>query len=155
MGEIQRITISKASLAIGRAYDAFINKRFPKMGDIVIGKVEQRMKRYAREHNVEMANGGLVLNIKKFSHMIRQEKRRIDKAVGRDGWVSFPKEYRRMRLYWDHDKRNFVYVSTANKFIVEPNKQLNTSKERVVLVTGQKINPKERFDMPRFIEIYH
>ncbi len=87
--------------------------------------------------------------------MIRREKQSVNKAVGRDGWVAFPKEYRRMRLYWDSKKKNYVYVGGGNKFVVHPNKQLNTPRERVVLVTAQKLNPDEHFNGKRFTEIYN
>ena len=138
MGEPQRTysDYRRVSAAIRRAYDSFERKRFPKMGDITVGQVEGRMKRYAKANNIEMAKGGLVLNIKKFSHMVRREKKRINKAVGREGWASFPKEYKTMRLFWDGDKQNFVYVGGGNKFIVEPNKLLNSPRKRVVLITG-------------------
>lgn len=121
-----------------------------------VGAVEKRMKDYAKEKNITIASGNLYLSAQSIAHARREGKVSARIAVSEKSLMEFPRKRSHMRLFYDKEKKTFVYVDGRNKFVIHPDYNLKFGKERkdrVVFVTDSKLSSMDEFNMKKYDEI--
>ena len=120
-----------------------------------IGKVERRMEIFAKEHNIELNGKQVYMNSTQISHARRDFKQNKGIAVSDKDLIDFPKNRRKMRLYFDTNKKNFVYTDFKSKFVIQPNRKIKVFNHKAIktnFVTASKTSSQE-FNMKNYIEI--
>lgn len=120
-----------------------------------IGKIESRMEKFAKEHNIELNGKQIYMNSTQIAHSRRALKQNKGIAVSDQDLIDFPKNRRSMRLYYDTNKRNFVYTDFRSKFVIQPNRKIKVFNHKAIktnFVTASKTSSQE-FNMKNYIEI--
>ena len=121
-----------------------------------VGRVENRMARFARENNIELATPSLYMSEEKLLHSIRTAKRENGKVVSDRDLANFPAHRYKMSLYWDKDKGTFLYQHGLNAFVVHPNQEIkmtNGKKRHVIMITATKMKGVPNYNGLRYIKI--
>lgn len=149
--------ISAAARKIQAVFADIIRYGFSRRKDFSVGHVEKRMKDFANENDIDIADGDLYMGYNSIAHTTRESKKEKGLAVGEIELSSFPRTRKSMNLFYDTKMNNFVYVSELSKFIVHPNYKIKNRDSRrqyrVNFVTAQKLNKNEIFDSTRYKKI--
>lgn len=135
-----------ASKKIGKVLDDIKKHGFSKRVPFTVGKVEDRMRQYAKENGVKLSSRNIYMTSQQIAHATRETKKTAGKVVSRSAMMGFPKKMKGMKLYYDTKKGNFVYSDGRNKFIIHPNYQLKirrNMKTKVNFVTASKTDGRE------------
>lgn len=118
-----------------------------------VGDVEDRMKRFAHDHNIELASDKLSMSPKQIQHALRDSKSEAGKAVTSAELISFPTRLRSMALYHDSNKGNFVYTDGRAKYIIHPNYTVKKNGSHVNFITASRITSTQEFSMSNYTKI--
>ena len=116
-----------------------------------VGHVEKRMRDYAKNNGVDIAEGDLYMTVKSITHAIREAKKRDKKAISRNQLLRFPSQRNKMDLYYDG--KAFVYTDYKAKFVIHPNYELklpNGRKRKVNFITATKVVDTKEFCLPKY-----
>ncbi len=119
-----------------------------------IGKVEDRMMLFAKEHQIALASDELYMSSKQLQHCMRASKATKGLVVADADLIGFPKKRFQMELYYDGEC--FIYTDGQSKFVVHPNYQMKVSREIVKLtnfITATRRTDKKEFNGKRYIKI--
>ncbi len=119
-----------------------------------IGKVEDRMMLFAKEHQITLASNELYMSAKQLQHCMRASKATKGLVVADADLIGFPKKRFQMELYYDGEC--FIYTDGQSKFVVHPNYQMKVSREIVKLtnfITATRRTDKKEFNGKRYIKI--
>lgn len=120
---------------------------YSKGKDFAVGRLENRMKNFARDNNIEIAGDSLYMGPKSLAHSQRKSKTKVGLAVQPQDIVSFIRDRRKMDLFWDGEC--FIYTDYVNKFIIHPNYELKINRRKsrkVSYITAGKVTNPEQFD---------
>lgn len=131
-------------------------QRYSRKQPFPVGKVEDRMKKWAAANGVELGSEDLYMSAKQIAHTFRGVK--IDHGIvtTTNDLVGFPKGRMTMRLFYDIENKNFVYTDGKNKFIVEPNYELKINRAKFKVVnykTASKLEDTKEFNMKKYVEL--
>ena len=119
-----------------------------------IGKVEDRMMLFAKEHQITLASNELYMSAKQLQHCLRASKGAKGLVVEDADLIDFPKNRFGMELYYDGEC--FIYTDGQCKFIVHPNYKMKVNREIVKLVnfiTATRRIDKKEFNGKRYVKI--
>lgn len=145
----------KASERIGKVLDDIEKQGFSRRVPFTIGKVEDRMRDYAKKHKIDLSSRSVYMTSSQIAHATRGTKKTAGKVVSRSDLMGFPRNMSGMKLYYDSKKKNFVYSDGRNKFIIHPNYKLKIRRNltsKVNFVTASKTDGKE-FNQGNYVEI--
>lgn len=132
----------------------FEKQGFSKMQPFKAAKVEDRMKRFAKEHGITLAGDEIYMTAHAIAHSLRDTKKAKGLAVSESDLVEFPANFSKMELYFDSYKSNFIYTDGNIKFIIEPNYEIKVLKNRFVnYITAQIVGSKTDFNKSIYIKI--
>lgn len=144
---------------ISRVIEELQSDEHPTEPPIYLGKAENRMVSFANKNGVEISKEGMYITTKQISHSLRRLKVEKGIAVHPKEIISFAENYHKMDLYYDTQKRNFVYTNGREKFVVHPNYAIKFPKienrkiKNVVdYITASKTDGKE-FNKRNYIKI--
>ena len=141
-------------LQIAEVLSDIRQKGYSSVQPFSIGKVEERMTRFAQTNAVTLASDELYMSAKQLQHCMRASKEAKGLVVADADLIGFPRNRFRMDLYYDGEC--FIYTDGASKFIVHPNYQMKVSREVVKLVnfiTATRRTDKMEFNGKRYIKI--
>lgn len=118
-----------------------------------IGKVEDRMKRFAKEHGIELASDKLSMSPKQLQHALRDSKSEAGKTVTPQELISFPSRLSSMQLYHDSQKNNFVYTDGKAKYVIHPNYAVKKNGRHVNFITASRITSSQEFSKRNYTKI--
>jgi len=127
---------------------------FSKAAPFSIGKVEQRMQRFASANNITIPSKDVYMSVKGITHAMRDSKQKKGLAVSARELADFPKKRRYMDLYYDGEV--FIYTNGKSKFILNPNYEMKISKtkrQKVNFITATKVTDKNEFNGKRYIRV--
>ena len=119
-----------------------------------VGHIEKRMRDYAYNNGVEIAEGDLYMTVKSITHAIREAKKRDKKAISRNQLVNFPSQRNKMDLYYDG--KAFVYTDYKAKYVIHPNYELklpNGRKRKANFITATKVTDMKEFRLPKYKKV--
>lgn len=119
-----------------------------------IGKVEERMIRFAQSNEIMLGSDEIYMSVKQLQHSMRASKNTKGLVVSDTELINFPKKRFQMDLYFDGEC--FIYADECSKFIVHPNYKMKVSREVVKLVnfiTATRRTDKNEFNGKRYIKI--
>lgn len=124
---------------------------------ISIGDVDYDMQRYADENGIFIATEKEYITSSQILHASRKIHREEGLYVGDEELKNFPRNRRKMDLYYDTDKKNFIYTDYINKYIVHPGKVIKTHEkgvQRTYFITGMKLKPgNNEFTMSNHVRV--
>lgn len=129
-------------------------KGFSSVQPFSIGKVEERMIRFALNNHVVLGSDEIYMSVKQLQHSMRASKNVKGLVVSDTELVNFPKNRFQMDLYFDGEC--FIYTDGLSKFIVHPNYKMKVSREVFKLVnfiTATRRTDKNEFNGKRYIKI--
>lgn len=106
----------------------------------IIGAVEDRMKKYAEENNIELGSSDVYMSSHSLSHAQRDHKVNIGKAVPKEDVIAFPMTRHNMEMNFDGEA--FIFTDGKAKYVIHPNYAIKIDRKRgkrVVFVTATKI----------------
>lgn len=121
-----------------------------------IGRVEERMKSFARENGVELASNSIHMTSKQIVHTFRDAKKDAGIDISEKELISFPKSRMKMDLYYNHENNTFVYTDNKSKFIIHPNYKVKSRKnkgKKVNYITASRMKDKSEFNMKKYKKI--
>lgn len=143
----------KASESIKRVLDDIDNNKYTRTSAFTVGDVEKRMKDYAKRNDITLSSKCIYMSPKQIAHAVRESKKDVGKTVSRDDLIGFPKNYSKMSLYFDKNKKNFVYTDGATKFVIHPNYSMKIHRHKMCKVnflTASKTDGNE-FNMKNYV----
>lgn len=114
-----------------------------------IADVEDRMKAHGEANGVTIAGDDVYMDYPSLGHARRDSKVRNGKDVSVEDLADFPSQMEGMDLYFDSEKRNYIYSKGRNKYIIDPNRTIKIDRERmkrVVFVTASRAKDGETFE---------
>lgn len=151
---IMETSDNSIELQIAAVLSDIRQKGFSSVQPFSIGKVEERMIKFALDKAIVLASNELYMSAKQLLHSMRASKKNKGLVVGDADLISFPKNRFQMDLYYDGEC--FIYTDGLSKFIVHPNYQMKVSREVVKLVnfiTATRRTDKKEFNGKRYIKI--
>ena len=85
----------------------------------IIGAVEDRMKKYADENDIELGSSDIYMSSHSLAHAEREHKINIGKAVSKEDIIAFPMTRHNMDMSFDGDA--FIFTDGRAKFVIHPN----------------------------------
>ncbi|MBQ6083137.1 MAG: hypothetical protein IJK92_02115 [Bacteroidales bacterium] len=85
----------------------------------IIGAVEDRMKKYAEENNIELGSSDVYMS----SHKVK-----IGKAVPKEDIIAFPMTRHNMDMSFDGD--TFIFTDGKAKYVIQPNYAIKIERKR-------------------------
>lgn len=128
--------------------------RFTQQRDFAAGRIEPRMRNFAKENNIELSSQHFYMGAKSLTHTRRATKQRDEVDVSIEAIAEFPRKRPRMDLYWDGDA--FIYTDSINKFILKPNyiiKQRGGKIKRVNFITAMRVLNLGEFNLPKYKKV--
>lgn len=119
---------------------------------IEIASVENRLKKFAAENGIKIAGDKIILTRKNVGHTFRNEK---VGPITHEELATFPERMTSMRIFYDRQKKNFLYFDGYAKYVIEPNKTKGkgkTAKTGTYYITASRAT-SEHFSGRRFTEI--
>lgn len=107
----------------------------------IIGTVEDRMKKYAEENNIELGSFDVYMSSHSLSHSEREHKVSIGKAVPKEDIIAFPMTRHKMDMVYDGDA--FIFTDGKAKYVIHPNYAIRIDRKRekrVVFITATQID---------------
>ena len=107
----------------------------------IIGAVEERMKKYADENDIELGSSDIYMSSHSLAHAEREHKISIGKAVSKEDIIAFPMTRHNMDMSFDGDA--FIFTDGKAKYVVHPNYAIKIDRKRekkVVFITATLIN---------------
>ena len=129
-------------------------KGFSSVQPFSIGKVEERMMRFAKANCVTLASDELYMSAKQLQHSMRTSKGAKGLVVDDADLIGFPKNRFQMDLYYDGEC--FIYTDGTSKFIVHPNYKMKISRELVAqvnFITATRLKDPAEFTLPKYRKI--
>ena len=114
------------------------------------------MLKYAREHGIVLATSHIYMNNATLLHARRDSKiiDMVDVPVERI--KMFPSERRSLDLYYDKQKRTFLYTDGTAKYIINPHGRIRLKDGRshaAMFITAEKLNTRETFKGSQYDKI--
>lgn len=106
----------------------------------IIGAVEDRMKKYAEENNIELGSSDVYMSSHSLSHSEREHKVSIGKAVPKEEIIAFPMTRHNMDMSYDGNA--FIFTDGKAKFVIHPNYSIKIDRKRVkkvVFITATQV----------------
>ena len=106
----------------------------------VIGAVEERMKKYAYENDIELGSSDIYMSSHSLSHSEREHKIVIGKAVPKEDLIAFPVTRHTMEMSFDGEA--FIFTDGRAKFVIHPNYAIKIDGKRekkVVFITATQL----------------
>ena len=129
-------------------------KGFSSVQPFSIGKVEERMLRFAQANDISLASDELYMSAKQLQHCMRASKASKGLVVADADLIGFPQNRLQMELYFDGEC--FIYTDGTSKFIVHPNYKMKISREIVVqvnFITATRVKDPAEFTIPKYHKI--
>lgn len=114
-------------------------KGFSRQQPFSIGKVEQRMKDYAKEHNITLGSDDVYMSASSISHATRDFKKNIGKAVTNEELENFPTNRHNMEMKYLNGA--FIFSDQNAEYVVKPNYELKINRKNarhVVFITATR-----------------
>ena len=102
----------KSAEIISRILQEIDDNGFSSRRPVCIGHNEERLYRYASEHEINIASGGLFTSCRALAHMTRQIKHKNGIIVPNAMISLFPSSRRKLDLFYDKYAGIFVYVDS-------------------------------------------
>lgn len=113
---------------------------FSRQRPFIIGAVEDRMKKYAADNNIELGSSDVYMSSHSLSHSEREHKVNIGKAVPKEDIIAFPMTRHNMEMSFDGDA--FIFTDGKAKYVIHPNYAIKIDRKRekkVVFITATLI----------------
>ncbi len=113
---------------------------FSKQKPFIIGAVEERMRQYADENNIELGSSDVYMSSRSLSHSEREHKVNIGKAVEKEEIIAFPMTRHKMEMSYDGEA--FIFTNGNAKFVIHPNYEIKIDRKktkRVVFITATQL----------------
>ena len=113
---------------------------FSKQKPFIIGAVEERMKQYAEENNIELDSLDVYVSSRSLSHSEREHKVNIGKAVEKEEIIAFPMTRHEMEMSYDGEA--FIFTNGNAKLVIHPNYEIKIERKkakRVVFITATRM----------------
>lgn len=104
---------------IRKVFNEIQTQKFSSEKPFSIGKVEDRMKRYAQEHNITLGSDEIYISPHSLAHSQRDHKIAIGKAAEKESIINFPTT--RYNMQMSYDGKAFIFNDGSVKYIVKPN----------------------------------
>lgn len=118
-----------------------------------VADVENRMKTYAEANGIELASDKLAMSPKQIQHALRDTKADAGKTITEAEMKSFPPRISSMDLYYDSEKKNFVYTDGKGKYIIHPNYSVKKNGKHVNFITASRITSTAEFSQRKYKKI--
>ena len=141
-------------LQIAEVLNDIRQKGYSSVQPFSIGKVEERMMRFAQANAVTLASDELYMSAKQLQHCMRASKGAKGLVVDDADLIGFPKNRFQMDIYYDGEC--FIYTDGTSKFIVHPNYKMKICRELVVrvnFITATRIKDPAEFTLPKYRKI--
>ena len=152
----------KKSLTSGEKIASVIDdiKRdgYSKVEPFSIGRVEQRMKDFAKENNIQIIGNSIYMRVKDISHTIRRSKKDKGISITEAELVSFPKRRFKMDVYFDSTDNSFIYVDKGMKakYVIHTNYNVKTRDGVIVTsnyITATRMKNFEELNLPKYKKV--
>ena len=113
---------------------------FSRQKPFIIGAVEERMRQYAEDNNIELGSTDVYMSSRSLSHSEREHKVNIGKAVKKEEIIAFPMTRHDMDMSYDGEA--FIFTNGKAKFVIHPNYEIKIEREkakRVVFITATRM----------------
>ena len=113
---------------------------FSRQKPFIIGAVEERMRQYAEDNNIELGSSDVYMSSRSLSHSEREHKVNIGKAVEKEEIIAFPMTRHDMDMSYDGEA--FIFTNGKAKFVIHPNYEIKIEREkakRVVFITATRM----------------
>lgn len=135
-------------------------KKYSTERPIYLGETENRILSFANKNKIEVSSEGMYITSEQIAHTFRDIKVQNGIVIPAQSLISFYQNYKEMNLYYDKNKKNFVYTNGTEKFIVHPNYQIKVQdsqgkrlkKSVVNYITASTTNGLE-FNQKNYIKI--
>lgn len=122
-----------------------------------IGDVDKDVSKYAELNGIIIGSKTDFLDTKQIFHTQRKAHKQKGIYIGDEALKTFPQKRYSMHVFFDEDKKNFVYADGKNKYIIEPNTSPKRFKEKgdiSVYITGLKLKQgMSEFNMKKYKKI--
>ncbi len=129
-------------------------KGYSSIQPFIIGKVEERMMKFARDNEITLGCDDLYMSAKQLQHCMRNSKNAKGLVVSDADLIGFPQKRFNMELFYDGEC--FIYTDGQSKFIVHPNYKMKVSREIIKIVnfiTATRRTDKKEFNGKRYVKI--
>ena len=106
----------------------------------IIGAVEERMRQYAEDNNIELGSSDVYMSSRSLSHSEREHKVNIGKAVEKEEIIAFPMTRHDMDMSYDGEA--FIFTNGKAKFVIHPNYEIKIDRKKtkkVVFITATQL----------------
>ena len=113
---------------------------FSRQKPFIIGAVEERMRQYAIENNIELGSTDVYMSSRSLSHSEREHKVNIGKAVEKEEIIAFPMTRHDMDMSYDGEA--FIFTNGKAKFVIHPNYEIKIDRKKtkkVVFITATQL----------------
>ena len=113
---------------------------FSRQKPFIIGAVEERMRQYALENNIELGSSDVYMSSRSLSHSEREHKVNIGKAVEKEEIIAFPMTRHDMDMSYDGEA--FIFANGKAKFVIHPNYEIKIDRKKtkkVVFITATQL----------------
>ena len=113
---------------------------FSRQKPFIIGAVEERMRQYALENNIELGSSDVYMSSRSLSHSEREHKVNIGKAVEKEEIIAFPMTRHDMDMSYDGEA--FIFTNGKAKFVIHPNYEIKIDRKKtkkVVFITATQL----------------
>ena len=113
---------------------------FSRQKPFVIGAVEERMRQFAVENNIELGSSDVYMSSRSLSHSEREHKVNIGKAVEKEEIIAFPMTRHDMDMSYDGEA--FIFTNGKAKFVIHPNYEIKIDRKKtkkVVFITATQL----------------
>ena len=95
----------------------------------VIGEVEERMIKYANEHDIQLGSTEVYMSSHSLAHSEREHKVTIGKAVPKEDIIAFPVTRHNMEM--SYDGAAFIFTDGKAKYVLHPNYAIKIDRKKV------------------------
>ena len=113
---------------------------FSRQKPFIIGAVEERMRQYAEDNNIELGSSDVYMSSRSLSHSEREHKVNIGKAVEKEEIIAFPMTRHDMDMSYDGEA--FIFTNGKAKFVIHPNYEIKIDRKKtkkVVFITATQL----------------
>lgn len=124
---------------------------------INMGKVDRDVLRFAENNGITIGSKYDFMDGQHILHTQRSLHKNNNLYVGDETLKNFPKMRYKMDVYYDTEKRRFVYTDKNNKFVISPYQKSKKHKKHgnvSLYITGVKLKEgNTEFSMGKYIKI--
>lgn len=117
----KRTYTNDSARRISRVIKDFRLRKYSKEKPIYLGKTDNRIIQFAVKNKIMVSAEGMYITAEQVAHTFRNTKVRNGIVIPAQSLISFSQSYNSMDLYYDKNKKNFVYTNGSEKFVVHPN----------------------------------